>query len=57
MLGALIRWLLGPMQRKAEKDEAEHSGERRRGLGLRGHAGTEGLAASEMGKRRRELPG
>ena len=24
---ALIRWLLGPMQRKAKKDQAEHSGE------------------------------
>ena len=54
MLAALARWLAGGMQRKAEKDQPAHAGQRFDRLRLRGHAAAERLAAGDERQLRHE---
>ena len=50
MLGPLVGWLVGRMQRKAQERQSADAGERRDRLRLRRHASAERLAAGDQPK-------
>src|SRR5262249_3496831 len=54
VLGAFARRLTRWVQRESEKQQASHSGQRRRGLRLRGHAATKGFPTGEECELRNE---